>query len=184
VNRVSYNGGNGGINARPRPEEEAAAREKHIPPVAVQTQHAQAARANPQQRVSVNQGKPAIAATPKPGALNDRAAVPAKEAGAPYNPAVNKAAENKAAENKAAENKAAERSTPAPRNDVARPPSSSEKASTPRPVENAAQRESIPRTENAPHPAAAPPPEEKVKAEKAKAEKPAQAPEGEEHPRQ
>src|SRR5258708_1805175 len=27
VNRVSYNGGNGGINARPRPEEEAASRE-------------------------------------------------------------------------------------------------------------------------------------------------------------
>src|SRR5581483_2965833 len=41
VNRISYNGGNGGITARPRSEEEAAARERHIPPVAVQTQHAQ-----------------------------------------------------------------------------------------------------------------------------------------------
>src|SRR5712692_2074374 len=44
VNRISYNGGNGGINERPRPEEEAAAHERHIPPAAVQTQHAQAAR--------------------------------------------------------------------------------------------------------------------------------------------
>ena len=59
VNRVSYNGGNGGISARPRPQEEAAARERHIPPVAVQTQHAQAARTNPEQRASVNHGTPA-----------------------------------------------------------------------------------------------------------------------------
>ncbi len=50
VNRVSYNGGTGGISARPRPQEEAAAREKHIPAVAVQTQHAQAARTQFSQR--------------------------------------------------------------------------------------------------------------------------------------
>src|SRR5712692_7926516 len=84
VNRVSYNGGTGGISVRPRPQEEAAAREKHIPAVAVQTQHAQAARTNPEQRASVNHGKPAVAATPKPGAFNDRAVVPANAAGAPY----------------------------------------------------------------------------------------------------
>ena len=87
VNRVSYNGGNGGISARPTAEEEAAARDRHIPPVATQTQHAQAARANPQQRASANMGKPGVAATPRPGDFNDRAAVPAKEAGAPNNPA-------------------------------------------------------------------------------------------------
>ena len=92
VNRVSYNGGNGGINARPRPEEEAAARERHIPPVAAQTQHVQAARANPELRASVNQGKPPVAATPKPGEFNGRAVVPAKEAGAPYNPPANRGA--------------------------------------------------------------------------------------------
>jgi WXXGXW repeat (2 copies) len=86
VNRVSYNGGNGGISVRPRPEEEVAAREKHVPAVAVQTQHAQAARTNPEQRASVNHGTPAVAATPKPGAFGDRAVVPAKAAGAPYNP--------------------------------------------------------------------------------------------------
>ena len=83
INRVSYNGGEGGINDRPRPEEEAAANERHIPPVASQTQHEAAARANPVQRASVNHGQPAVAATPRPGAFNDRAAVPAKEAGAP-----------------------------------------------------------------------------------------------------
>jgi len=87
VNHVSYNGGNGGIIARPRPEDEAAARERHIPPVAAQTQHAQAARANPQQRASASMGKPGVAATPRPGDFNDRGAVPAKEAGGPYTPA-------------------------------------------------------------------------------------------------
>ncbi len=86
-NHVSYNGGNGGISARPTGEEEAAARDRHIPPVAAQTQHAQAARANPQQRASANMGKPGVAATPRPGDFNDRSAVPAKAAGAPYTPA-------------------------------------------------------------------------------------------------
>src|SRR5208282_5026891 len=86
-NHVSYNGGNGGINARPTPDEEAAARDRHIPPVATQTQHAQAARANPQQRASASMGKPGVAATPRPGDFNDRGAVPAKAAGAPYTPA-------------------------------------------------------------------------------------------------
>ena len=92
VNRVSYNGGPNGTRARPTPAEEAAAHERHIPPVPVQTQHAQTARTNPQQRASVNHGRPAVAATPKPGALSDRAAVPAKAAGAPYNPPANRAA--------------------------------------------------------------------------------------------
>jgi hypothetical protein len=87
VSRVSYNGGNGGISARPTPQEEAAARDRHIPPVAAQTQHAQAARANPQQRASANMGKPGVAATPRPGDFNDHAAVAAKEAGAPYSAA-------------------------------------------------------------------------------------------------
>jgi WXXGXW repeat (2 copies) len=132
VNRVSYNGGTGGVTARPNSQQEAAAHERHIAPLAVQTQHAQAALANPQQRASVNQGKPAIAATPKPGAMNDRAAVPAKEAGAPYKPAEKSAA------------------TEPTRNDVPRPPNASEKASAPRP-------ENTPRPETA-H-AAAPQPE-------------------------
>jgi hypothetical protein len=92
VNRISYNGGNGGINARPRPEEEAAARERHIPPVAVQAQHAQAARANQELRASVNHGTPPVAATPKPGEFNDRAVTPARAAGTPYNPPPNRAA--------------------------------------------------------------------------------------------
>jgi hypothetical protein len=80
--RVSYNGGNGGINDRPTPQEEAAARARHIPPIPVQRQHVQMARTNPQLRASVNRGKPPVAATPKPAAFNERGVVPAREAGA------------------------------------------------------------------------------------------------------
>jgi WXXGXW repeat (2 copies) len=83
--RVSYNGGSGGVDVRPSPQEEAAARERHIPPVAAQTQHIQAARTNQQLHASVNRGKPPIAATPKPAAFNERGVVPAK-AGGNYNP--------------------------------------------------------------------------------------------------
>jgi hypothetical protein len=85
VNRVSYNGGEGGINARATAEEEAAARDSHLKPTSVQEHHAQAAFTNPELRDSVNHGRPTIAATPKAGAFN--AAVPAKEAGGTYKPA-------------------------------------------------------------------------------------------------
>src|SRR5271166_5313772 len=78
-NRVSYNGGEGGIATRPRSEEQAAEREQHTPPVAAQTRHEEAARHEPQQRASVNQGRPAIAATARPGELQNRAAVPRPE---------------------------------------------------------------------------------------------------------
>jgi len=83
--RVSYNGGHGGINERPRPEEEIAARERHTPPVGEQRQHVQAARSNPQLRASENRGKPAIAATPRPGAFNERGVVQAREGGKIHN---------------------------------------------------------------------------------------------------
>jgi hypothetical protein len=72
VTRVSYNGGNGGINERPTPQEEAAVHERHLPPVAAQTQHVQTAHGDPALRVSENHGKPPVAATPKPAAFSDR----------------------------------------------------------------------------------------------------------------
>jgi len=78
-NRVSYNGGNGGINARATAQEEAAGRNRHIGSAALQTQHALAARTDPQQRFSANHGAPPVAATPEPGAFRDRAVVPARQ---------------------------------------------------------------------------------------------------------
>jgi hypothetical protein len=60
--RVSYNGGSGGIERRPTAQEESFSREKHVPPVAAQHEHAQAARSNPEQRASVIHGGSSAAA--------------------------------------------------------------------------------------------------------------------------
>ncbi len=78
VNRVSYNGGNGGITARPSPEEEKAVGERHISPVAAQTQHVSAARANPELRNKANHGDPPVKATARPGEINAHAATPGR----------------------------------------------------------------------------------------------------------
>ncbi len=86
INRVSYNGGEGGITARPRREEEMAEHERHLGAVAAQTQHFEQARGNRELRASVNQGRPPIAATGRPGEFSGREVVHAREAGAPYHP--------------------------------------------------------------------------------------------------
>ncbi|MGB8013914.1 MAG: YXWGXW repeat-containing protein [Terriglobales bacterium] len=86
-NHISFNGGNGGIEVRPRPEEEAAMHERHVGPISAQTQHVQAARGNPQMRASVNMGRPSIAATARPGEFSGRGVVAAREAGGAYTPA-------------------------------------------------------------------------------------------------
>ncbi|MGA7220854.1 MAG: hypothetical protein WBX38_21240, partial [Candidatus Sulfotelmatobacter sp.] len=98
VNHVSYNG-HGGIDARPTSAEDAAARDRHVGPVAAQTQHMQAARGNPQMRASVNQGRPSVAATQKPGEFSGRGVVAAREAGAPYHAPENRGAGTRPAEN-------------------------------------------------------------------------------------
>jgi WXXGXW repeat (2 copies) len=92
INRVSYNGGNGGINERPTAEEEAAGRGRHIRPVGAQNQHFDEARSNRELRASVNHGKPPVAATQRPGAFHDRNAMAAREAGGRYEPPANRKA--------------------------------------------------------------------------------------------
>jgi len=83
-NHVSYNGGEGGITARPTAQQETYGRQQHMAPVAQQTQHMQTARSNPQMRASVNQGRPAIAATQRPGSFSGQGVVAAKAAGGEY----------------------------------------------------------------------------------------------------
>ncbi len=83
---VSYNGGAGGITTRATAEEEAAARDRHIAAVTAQTQHIEAARQNRQLFESVNHGRPAIAATARPGEFGGHDVVAAKSAGPSYRP--------------------------------------------------------------------------------------------------
>jgi hypothetical protein len=70
VNNVSFNGGPGGVQAKPTSEELAAQHEQHLPPVAAQVQHEQTASHNPAMLASANHGHPAIAATAKPGVFS------------------------------------------------------------------------------------------------------------------
>jgi hypothetical protein len=84
VNRVSYNGGNGGIQARPTPAEQAVAHEPHLMPIAAQMHQEQTAHGNPALRASANGGHPAIAATARPGEFSGRGVVAAREAPAAH----------------------------------------------------------------------------------------------------
>lgn len=93
VNRVSYNGGPGGVTARPNPQEQVPP-ERRLAPVEAQTRHLQTASSNQELRASVNQGKPPVAATQKPGSFNGGSVVPAQQAGGPYHPPANRAAAN------------------------------------------------------------------------------------------
>ncbi|HEV2385922.1 MAG TPA: YXWGXW repeat-containing protein [Candidatus Acidoferrales bacterium] len=86
VTRVSYNGGSGGIAARPSAEQLAAMRERRSGPVGEQMRQQSAARSNPEQRASVNHGWPGVAATPRPGAFHGHDVVGAVKRGAAYNP--------------------------------------------------------------------------------------------------
>ncbi|HTV80808.1 MAG TPA: YXWGXW repeat-containing protein [Steroidobacteraceae bacterium] len=76
VNRVSYNGG-AGTSATPTGQEQAAAREQHVPPTPMQQQHLQQAAKNPALFAHANGGHPPIAATPRPTAFNAPDAVAA-----------------------------------------------------------------------------------------------------------
>jgi len=89
VNRVSFNGGNGGINARPTSQEQNAEREQHFQATNNQAQHEQAARGDRNQLASVNRGQPAVAATPRPGAFSGEGVVRARGAGGPSNGGAN-----------------------------------------------------------------------------------------------
>jgi WXXGXW repeat (2 copies) len=65
--RVSFNGGRGGINARPTRGEIDAARYRRFGAVNQQMRQERFARGNPAQRRSFNHGRPGIAATPRAG---------------------------------------------------------------------------------------------------------------------
>jgi hypothetical protein len=66
VNRISYNGGNGGINLRPIPSELAVLRERPMPAVTAQVEHVRQAAENRAQFASVNHGRPPVAVAAQP----------------------------------------------------------------------------------------------------------------------
>lgn len=85
ITRVSYNGGQSGVAARPTPQEESYAHEQHVRWTKAQMQHETMARTNPSLRSSFNHGHPLIAATPRPAAFHVHGVVRAQGA-RPYHP--------------------------------------------------------------------------------------------------
>ena len=81
INRVSFNGGRGGLNARPSPQEQMALHDRHMEPLAAQQQHVHMASQNSAMRASFNHGAPSIAATQRPGEFNGHGVVGARGAG-------------------------------------------------------------------------------------------------------
>ncbi len=83
-NHVAYNGGTGGVQMRPTPQQESYARQVHTAELPAQREHEHAAMQNRDNFARVNQGRPAIAATARPGDFSRRAVVPARAAGGQY----------------------------------------------------------------------------------------------------
>ncbi|HEV2616599.1 MAG TPA: hypothetical protein VGU63_08340 [Candidatus Acidoferrales bacterium] len=81
VSRVSFNGGRGGINARPSREEESWGHERHFEPTRQQDEHRDEASHNRAQFARFNHGRPDVAATPRPGAFNEHGAVHGNDRG-------------------------------------------------------------------------------------------------------
>ncbi|MGA8184385.1 MAG: hypothetical protein WB819_12175, partial [Terriglobia bacterium] len=82
--RISYNGGRGGIDARPTSVELAAARTRRFGANSRQLEQQRWARTNRSQWARENHGRPEVAATPRPGEFRGNGVVRATRAGAPY----------------------------------------------------------------------------------------------------
>ena len=78
IERVSYNGGNGGINARPTAEEQSALLEQHLDPTISQQLHVHNAASDRGQLATVNSGHPRNLAESRIGepTANQQAPIP------------------------------------------------------------------------------------------------------------
>jgi hypothetical protein len=79
--RISFNGGQGGLNVRPTPQQLSFAHEQHVQPTPMQRQHVQTASHDPALRETENKGRPPVAATSRPNEFKGNGAVPAQSAG-------------------------------------------------------------------------------------------------------
>jgi YXWGXW repeat-containing protein len=89
VNRVSYNGGQGGVAAAPNAEERAAMNEHHTAPISSQVEHEHAASTNHAFLASENHGHPDVAATAHPGQFSGNGVVASHGSTAFHPPANN-----------------------------------------------------------------------------------------------
>src|SRR5579872_157919 len=83
-NHVAFNGGRGGVMARPTAQEEAYGREHHMEPLQAQVDHRNMAMRDRANFASENHGRPAIAATARAGDFSRHSVVAARNAGGEY----------------------------------------------------------------------------------------------------
>jgi hypothetical protein len=121
VTRVSYNGGAGGVRARPTAQQMAVAHEHHVAPTTVQREHETLARNDQSLRAKVNGGHPPIAATARPTSFKGPGVVAARDARPVNSPAEHNGAANARNESERAAQASAERhpATPEPRHEAA-----------------------------------------------------------------
>ena len=81
VNNVSYNGGTGGVTARPTSAELVAEHDHHVAATSMQSQHEQMARSDRSMLASENHGRPTVAATARPGQFHGQGVAAARSAG-------------------------------------------------------------------------------------------------------
>ncbi|MBV8924362.1 MAG: YXWGXW repeat-containing protein [Bradyrhizobium sp.] len=206
VNRVSFNGGNGGTTARPTAQQEAFARERHVEETPVQRQHVEAASKDRALFAKQNHGEPAVAATAHPGVMRGEgvtrasrtpivpAAAPEHEPGRQEQPPRPPPEPPRATEPgreppRAEEKTPAEESRRPPQEgpkaeEPHRPPSEAPKTEAPRPVEPAREPPKLePRAEPKPEPRAEPKPEPRVEERRPNPPEVARPPAAKEPPR-
>jgi hypothetical protein len=79
-NHVAFNGGEGGVRAQPTAEERLAEHDTHTPATSAQTEHEHSASTNRAMLASENHGRPAVAATARPGEFSGKGVVAAHNA--------------------------------------------------------------------------------------------------------
>jgi WXXGXW repeat (2 copies) len=149
VSRASFNGGPGGVVAAPTAAQSVVDKAQHVPPTAAQRNQARLASLDRTQFVSANQGKPAVAATERPGEFKGKGAVPAKAAGkaaeaTPTAPAPAGSVLPETKEKPPIGAKPAEPGAPATAPRVGERPPAAEKLVTPEATPNAAKKEEKP----------------------------------------
>ncbi|MBS0430937.1 MAG: YXWGXW repeat-containing protein [Proteobacteria bacterium] len=85
--RVSYNGGRGGLTARPTQAQLAATQERRFDPTAAQVHQRDLAKNDPAQQFKANHGRPSVTATSRPGNFKPAQTIPnGAAAAAPQSP--------------------------------------------------------------------------------------------------
>jgi hypothetical protein len=133
TNRVSFNGGPHGVNARPTSSQLSAAQQRHVPMTSEQLQHQRAASANRTMLASLNHGRPDVAASTRPEPLGNRPAAPHNRAANTERPAASKPAARPVPAPKSAPSRAEHHSSAALKPGPSRPERTPAHPSTPTP---------------------------------------------------